>query len=153
MLMQGYILCISNIPPFEIIVFSPAACKDAAGGVKRWKIPQKNSLVFKPKKLQCKLPFLISGSGYPVSFAGYPVSRISGQKNFKWYILSSKARSPQNITNFFSKTVKIIEKCQPVVFIVTPFNYSAGYRISGKTDWPDIRRPDIRPIQYPLQPL
>ena len=26
-------------------------------------------------------------------------------------------------------------------------NYSAGYRISGKTD-----RPDIRPIQYPVQP-
>ena len=25
-------------------------------------------------------------------------------------------------------------------------------RISGKTDWPDIRPPDIRPIQYPVQP-
>ena len=52
-------------------------------------------------------------------------------------------------------------------FVVTPFNYLArylagyringqtgyrisgqtGYQISGKTDWPDIR-----PIQYPVQP-
>ena len=55
-----------------------------------------------------------------------------------------------------------------LVFFVTPFNYlagypagyrisgqtgyPAGYRISGKTDWPDIRQPDIRPIQYPVQP-
>ena len=34
---------------------------------------------------------------------------------------------------------------------MTPFNYSArypvGYRVSGKTDWPDIRR-----VQYPVQP-
>ena len=40
-------------------------------------------------------------------------------------------------------------------FFVQPYNYSAryparyqaGYWISGKTDWPDIR-----PIQYPVQP-
>ena len=40
-----------------------------------------------------------------------------------------------------------MRKCQPVNYFVTPFNYSAGYRISGKTEWPDIR-----PIQYPVQP-
>ena len=44
-----------------------------------------------------------------------------------------------------------MRKCQPVVFFVTPLNYSAryppGYRISGKADWPDIRL-----IQHPVQP-
>ena len=42
-------------------------------------------------------------AGYPVSFVGYPVGRISGQKNFTWYILSSKPKSPLNITIKFRK--------------------------------------------------
>ena len=44
---------------------------------------------------------------YPVSgrISGF-VCRISGQKNFTWYILSSKPRSPLNITIKFRKLWK-----------------------------------------------
>ena len=47
-------------------------------------------------------PFLypVSGriSGFVCRISGWTDSRISGQKNFTWYILSSKPRSPLNIT-------------------------------------------------------
>ena len=42
-------------------------------------------------------------SGFVCRISGRADSRISGQKNFTWYILSSKPRSPLNITIKFRK--------------------------------------------------
>ena len=59
-------------------------------------------------------PFLypVSGriSGFVCRISGWPDSRISGQKNFTWHILSSKLRSLLNIIVKFRKTVKVFEK-------------------------------------------
>ena len=82
-------------------------------------------------------------------------------ENFYMVYSFFKSKVSTKYYSKISKTVKVIEKMSTGCFFVTPFNYSArypvGYRVSGKTDWPDnrrpdIRRPDIRPIQYPVQP-
>ena len=67
----------------------------------------------------------------PICFAGYPVSgrisgfvcRISGQKPFTWYILSSTPK----YYSYTSKPVKVIERMSRCCFFVIPFNYSPGY--------------------------